>query len=140
LNGEWWGFHISHVGSLWQDLSFGTMIFDLLTLALKFDLLLKNFNNSHIFWMVIYGDLMFHILVLCDKTFLVPFVKMHDPWPLSRWLCSSSKDCCTRGHQCFTNTSCFLIHFVLVNDYWTFKILVMFCYCPNVIFNLTKRF
>ena len=30
-----------------QDLSLGTMIFDLLTLTLKFDLLLKNFNLGH---------------------------------------------------------------------------------------------
>ena len=41
---KWWGFHIAHVYSLWQDLSHGTIIFDLVTLTLKFDLLLKNFN------------------------------------------------------------------------------------------------
>ena len=29
---------------LWQDRSHGTVIFDLVTLTLKFDLLLKNFN------------------------------------------------------------------------------------------------
>ena len=31
---------------LWQDLSHGTVIFDLVTLTLKFDLLLKNFNSG----------------------------------------------------------------------------------------------
>ena len=34
-------FHIAYVYSLWQDLSNGTIIFDLVTLTLKFDLLLK---------------------------------------------------------------------------------------------------
>jgi hypothetical protein len=71
LNGEWWGFHISHVGSLWQLLSFGTITFDLLTLPLKFDLHLKNFKNSHIIWMVIDVDFMFHMLILCDKNFVL---------------------------------------------------------------------
>ena len=32
--------------SLWQDLSHGAIIFDLVTLTLKFDLLLKNFNHG----------------------------------------------------------------------------------------------
>ena len=35
--------------SLWQDLSHDTIIFDLVTLTLKFDLLLKNFNLGHNF-------------------------------------------------------------------------------------------
>ena len=35
--------------SLWQDLSLDTIIFDLVTLTLKFDLLLKNFNLGHNF-------------------------------------------------------------------------------------------
>ena len=35
--------------SLWQNLSHGTIIFDLVTLTLKFDLLLKNFNLGHNF-------------------------------------------------------------------------------------------
>ena len=37
--------------SLWQDLSHHTIIFDLVTLTLKFDLLFKNFNLSHNLWM-----------------------------------------------------------------------------------------
>ena len=40
-------FNISHVYSLWQDLSHNTIIFDLVTLTLKFDLLFKNFNLGH---------------------------------------------------------------------------------------------
>ena len=46
---KWWGFHIAHAYSLWEDLSHGTVIFDLVTLTLKFDLLLKNFNLGHNF-------------------------------------------------------------------------------------------
>ena len=34
----------NHVYSLWQDISHGTIIFDLVTLTLNFDLHLKNFN------------------------------------------------------------------------------------------------
>ena len=45
-------FHISQVYSLWQDLSYHTLIFDLVTLTLKFDLLFKNFNLGHNFWTV----------------------------------------------------------------------------------------
>ena len=60
---------IAHVYSLWQDLSHGTIIFDLVTL--KFDLLLKNFNLGHNFL----SDRAF-ILYMCipyDKTFhMVP--------------------------------------------------------------------
>ena len=36
--------HISHTYFLWQDLSMGTTTFDLVTLTLKFDLLITNFN------------------------------------------------------------------------------------------------
>ena len=38
--------------SLWQDLSHGTISFDLVTLTLKFDLLLKNFNYGFYLVMV----------------------------------------------------------------------------------------
>ena len=38
--------------SLLQDLSHGTIIFDLVTLTLKFDLLLKNFNHGFYLVMV----------------------------------------------------------------------------------------
>ena len=36
------GFHITHVHSVWQDLSVGTKIFHPVTLTSNFDLLLKN--------------------------------------------------------------------------------------------------
>ena len=55
--------------SLCQDLSFGTIIFDLVTLTLKFDLLLKNFNLGYNF--LTRRDKAF-ILNMCiprDKTF-----------------------------------------------------------------------
>ena len=38
--------------SLWQDLSHGSIIFYLVTLTLKFDLLLKNFNHGFYLVMV----------------------------------------------------------------------------------------
>ena len=38
---------ILHMYSLWQDLSHHTIIFYLVTLTLKFDLLFKNFNLGH---------------------------------------------------------------------------------------------
>ena len=47
MNCERQGFHILHVYSLWQDLSLHAIIFDLVTLTLKFDLLFKNFNFGH---------------------------------------------------------------------------------------------
>ena len=52
MNRKRQGFHISHVYSLWQDLSHDTIIFYLVTLTLKFDLLFKNFNLGHNFWTV----------------------------------------------------------------------------------------
>ena len=42
-------FQIAHLCSLWQDLLRGTITFDLMTLTLKFALLLKNFNLGHNF-------------------------------------------------------------------------------------------
>ena len=57
MNRESQGFHISHVYFLWQDLSLHTIIFDLVTLTLKFDLFFKNFNLGHILW------------IPCKKTF-----------------------------------------------------------------------
>ena len=41
MNRKRQGFDISHVYSLWQDLSHHTIIFYLITLTLKFDLLSK---------------------------------------------------------------------------------------------------
>ena len=37
MNRKRQGFHISHVYSLWQDLSHHTIIFDLVTLTLNFE-------------------------------------------------------------------------------------------------------
>ena len=50
MNLERQGFHISHVYSLWQDLSHHSINFDPVILTLKFDLLFKNFNLGHNLW------------------------------------------------------------------------------------------
>ena len=63
------GFHTSHMYSLWQDLSHYTIIFDLVTLTLKFDLLFKNFNLGHNLWTVRDMALILHMCISCDKTF-----------------------------------------------------------------------
>ena len=65
------GSHIAHVYSLWQDLSLDTVIFDLITLTLKFDLhdLMKNFNLSHNFKIRSDRDFILHICIPCDNTF-----------------------------------------------------------------------
>ena len=55
--------------SLGEDLSHGTIIFDLVTLTLKFDLLLKNFNLGHNFLTRSDRALIFHLCIPCDKTF-----------------------------------------------------------------------
>ena len=69
MNREIVDFHISHVYSLWQDLSFHTKIFDLVTLTLKFDLLFKNFNLGHNLWTFRDRALIFLMCIPCDKTF-----------------------------------------------------------------------
>jgi hypothetical protein len=71
FNGKSYGFHISYVCSLWQELSNDTRIFDLVTLTLKFDPLFKNFHFGHIFWMVSDGTFVFHMHATCDKTFIL---------------------------------------------------------------------
>ena len=50
FNQKRWGSHITCVHFLWQDLSLGTKYFDLLTLTLTFDLLLKKLNIGINFW------------------------------------------------------------------------------------------
>ena len=62
-------FYISYVHSLWQDLPTGTNIFYLVTLTLKFDLLLKNFNQGHSFPTRRDRAFIFHMYIPCDKTF-----------------------------------------------------------------------
>ena len=47
----------------------GTNRFDLVTLTLVFDLLIKNFNLGHNTFMVSIRALIFHMSVPCDKTF-----------------------------------------------------------------------
>ena len=75
---------MSHVYSLWQDLSHGTIIFDFVTLT--FDLLLKNFIIGHNLNTIrgrafIY---MYHMCIPYDKTFhMVPLVLTLWPWPLT---------------------------------------------------------
>ena len=69
MNRKRQGFHISHVYSLWQDLSYHTIISDLVTLTLKFDLLFKNFNLGHNFWTMRDKAFIFHMCIPCDKTF-----------------------------------------------------------------------
>ena len=48
-----------------------TIIFDLVTLTLKFDLLLKNFNLGHNFLTRSDGAFILHMCIPCDKTFLL---------------------------------------------------------------------
>ena len=52
-----------------QDLSHGTIIFDLVTLTLKFDLLLKNFNLGHNFLTRRDRAFILYMCIPCDKTF-----------------------------------------------------------------------
>jgi hypothetical protein len=60
------------------------MIFDLVTLTLKFDPLFKNFNIGYIFWMASDRAFIFNMCVPYDKTFLlVPKVLTLWPWPWS---------------------------------------------------------
>ena len=54
---------------LWQDLSHGTIIFDLVTLTVKFDLLLKNFNIGNNFQTRNDRAFIFHMCISYDKTF-----------------------------------------------------------------------
>ena len=54
---------------LWQDLSMGTNIFDLVTLTLKFDVLLNNFNLSNRFLTRRVRAFIFHMYIPCDKIF-----------------------------------------------------------------------
>ena len=58
-----------YVHSLWQDLSMSTKIFDLVTLTLEFDLLLKNFNLGYSFFTRRGWAFIFHMCIPCSKTF-----------------------------------------------------------------------
>ena len=74
MNCERQGFHISHVYSLWQDLSRHSIILDLVTFTLKFDLLFKNFNLGHNIWTVRDGAFILHMCIPCDKTVIFDLV------------------------------------------------------------------
>ena len=64
MNGKSQGFHISHIHSLWQDLSSDTNIFYLVTLTLDFDLLLKTLTLAITFeWCVIGSQYSTHIFL-----------------------------------------------------------------------------
>ena len=71
MNRERQGFHIWHVYSLWQNLSHHTMIYDLVTLTLNFDLLFKNFNPGHNLWTVRDKAFIFDMCIPCDKSFYI---------------------------------------------------------------------
>ena len=59
----------AHLYSLWKDI-----IFDLMTLTLKFDLLLKNFNLDHNFLITSDRAFILHMCITYDKTFhMVPY-------------------------------------------------------------------
>ena len=74
----------SHVYSLWQEFSMSTKIFDLVTLTLKFDLLLKNFNLGHNFLARRGRDFILHMYIPCDQTFpWVPTFLTRWPWSLT---------------------------------------------------------
>ena len=69
---------------MWQDLSVDTKIFDLVTLTLTFDLLLRKLNLGHNFWTKRDRAFIFHMCICCDKTFLpIPKFLTSWPWP---WL------------------------------------------------------
>ena len=55
--------------SLWQDFSNGTLNFELVTLTVTFDLLLKNFNIGHNFFIVRDRAFIFGMCIPYDKTF-----------------------------------------------------------------------
>ena len=92
-------FHISHVYSLWQDRSIGTIIIDLVTLTLKFDLLLQNFNLNHSFLTRRGRDFILHMCISYDKTF--PWVHCFTlwPWPWSLTYCKKNFNL---GHSLLT--------------------------------------
>ena len=59
------------VYSLWQDLSVHTKNFDLMTLTLTFDLLLKKLNLDHNFWTKSDWALILHTFIPCDDPSLM---------------------------------------------------------------------
>lgn len=107
FDGWGYGFHISQVYSLWQDLQWSKII---LILTLAFDpLFKKNLNIRHNFWTLKTRTFTFHRRIPCNKTFIwLPTLLIF--WPLEFELHFRNFSIiisCHTGHQCFTNTSCF---------------------------------
>jgi hypothetical protein len=75
---------IFYLCSLWQHLSSGSIVFNLLTL--RFDLVLKIFNICYIFWMISDRDIIcvFHM----TRPFLLgpKFLTWSWPWSLTNFL------------------------------------------------------
>ena len=63
--------HIWHVCSLWHGFYDGTINFEHVTLTVTFDLLLKNFNISHNFFILRDTPAIFGMCVPYDKVPLV---------------------------------------------------------------------
>ena len=61
--------NISHVYSLWRDLSVSTKKIDLVTFTLTFDLHYENFNLGHNFRTVLGTAFIFHMRISFDNTF-----------------------------------------------------------------------
>jgi hypothetical protein len=79
LNGKYQGFDISHEYYLWQYLSVVTKHITLWSWPRCFIYFKKkNFNLGYNFWMVCTRALIFHMSILCDKTF---------SWVQNFWTC-----------------------------------------------------
>ena len=93
----------------------GTKIFDLVTLTLTFDLLLKNFNLGHNFLTRRGRAFIFHIYIPCDKTFpWVPTFLTLWPWP---WSLTYFKKNFNLGHSFLTKRGrAFILHMYIPCD------------------------
>ena len=93
----------------------GTKMFDLVTLTLKFDLLLKNFNLSHCFLTRRGRAFIFHLYIPCDKTFpWVPKFLTSWPWP---WSLTYFKKNFNLGHCFLTRRGrAFIFHLYILCD------------------------
>jgi hypothetical protein len=80
-----WGFNTWDMDTLWRDLSYGTKTFDLMTLIMNFDLVVKNFNLSYIFWTKCTRALILDIEMHYEETFLLVPRRL-TLWPWS-WTC-----------------------------------------------------
>ena len=103
MNHNRYDYHISHVYSLWQDHSHHTIIFDLVTLTLKFDLLLTNFNLGHNLWTVRGRAFIFHMCIPCDKTFHTTPLFWPSDLELELWI--TYTECCYLNLVAFRRTS-----------------------------------